>query len=110
MVTAELETIVGHLRHFDYTLVAGLEDAVAKGEGFAEADGEDVGVIGDGTNVLAVDPDGGTGLGVDGLDFGAGAFAEEPVVGAAVVDGRVEREMLASNAIERRRHKRRCHF
>ena len=36
MVAAEGKTVVGHLGHFDDALVAGLEDAIAKGEGFPE--------------------------------------------------------------------------
>ena len=98
------------MRHFDDAFDAGLKGTVvAKVEGFAEADGEDIGVIGNGTDVLAIDPDFDAGLGVDALDGGTGRSAQEPFVRTAVFDRRIEREPFPADAIERRRHERRCH-
>ena len=51
---------------------------------------------------MAGDPDFSAGLGVDCLDFGAGAGAKEPLVGSTFFDGRIERETLPADAIERR--------
>ncbi len=98
------------MRHFDDAFDAGLKGSVvAKVEGFAETDGEDICVIGNGADVLAIDPDFDSGLGVDALDGGTGRGAEEPFVRSAVFDRRIEREALPADAIERRRHERRCH-
>jgi hypothetical protein len=110
LLTPHLKSIGGHARHFDHALDARLEDAFAKCERFAQAYSEDVGVIGDGAYILARDPDFSAGICIDGLHFGTRSRSQQPFVWAAVLNGRVESESLPSDAIQRRRHKRRCHF
>ena len=90
------KTIAGRMRHFYHTLDAGLDVAVAKVEGFAQADGEEFECDRRRRRCTG-------GRSRFRLRFAAlmawtserGSGAEEPFVRAAVFDGRVEREMLS---------------